>query len=197
MKNQIEVIETDYPVNCPFCDEIIRSDDEDSPCYYDGGRCEHLLFEASDDGFEYRAERFNQHMAIEPAKDALTDDFEPVDEEYGIDGFTNKVTIPGSIKYAIYEGLGGSLMAARLGDGSLLSNNPQALSWFLQMANDANPAGFIAPSTGGDQLTGVQQRLDEIRTIRKKDATRYFSDEKMQAEFRKLLEAEERLASRQ
>ena len=111
MKNQIEVIETDYPVNCPFCDELIRGYDEDSPCFDEGGRCEHLLFEASDAGFEYRSEKFSRHMGIEPINEELRDEFQPVDEKYGIDGFTNKVTIPSSIKYAIYEGLGGSLGA--------------------------------------------------------------------------------------
>ena len=110
-ENQIVVIETGYPINCPFCGELIRDDDEDSPCFYEGGRCEHLLFEATDYGFEYRSEIFNLHMGIEAKGESHTDEFYPEDEDYAFDGFTSKVTIPGSIKYAVYEGLGGSLGA--------------------------------------------------------------------------------------
>ena len=100
---RIKKIETDYPIYCPFCSELIRGDEEDGPCFYESGNCEHLLFVATDEGFDVAAERFCKHMNI---------DFEKIDEvaveNSNIDAFTDNVTIPGSIKYAIYEGLGGA-----------------------------------------------------------------------------------------
>lgn len=100
---KIKEIESGDPINCPFCNELIRDDDEQSPCFDKSGRCEHLLFVAVDEGFEFRSNQFNQHMNIEPPRENETDDFFPENEEDGIDGFTNKVTIPGYIKLAIYE----------------------------------------------------------------------------------------------
>jgi len=106
---KIEKIETDYPILCPFCDELIRGDDEDGPCFYESGDCEHLLFVACDEGFEKFSERFCENMNIDPVKRKSLDEL--ANEDSNIDEFTDKVTISGSIKYAIYEGLGGSLGA--------------------------------------------------------------------------------------
>jgi hypothetical protein len=106
---KIEKIETDYPINCPFCDELIRDDDEDGPCFDESGDCEHLLFVATDDGFEEYSERLCENMNVDLEKINSLD--EAVPEDSNIDEFTDGVTIPGSIKYAIYEGLGGSLGA--------------------------------------------------------------------------------------
>lgn len=108
-KEKIKKIETDYPVYCPFCKKLVRSENEDEEYFDEPYICEHLLFSACDDGFEFRSERFNEHMNIEADDDADYDEFIP--EEMNIDEFTDEVTIPGSVKYAIYEGLGGSLGA--------------------------------------------------------------------------------------
>lgn len=108
--SKIKKIETDYPIYCPFCDQIIRDEDEEGEFFYEPNVCPHLLFSACDDGFEFRSERFNEHMNIESKEDDEDfDDFHP--DGINIDAFTDKVTIPGSVKYAIYEGLGDSLGA--------------------------------------------------------------------------------------
>ena len=101
--------EPDYPIYCPFCDELIRGDEEDGPCFYESGECEHLLFVATDCGFEEYTERFCENMNIDLEKITSLDAEVPFGSN--IDEFTDNVTIPGSIKYAIYEGLGGSLGA--------------------------------------------------------------------------------------
>ena len=68
---KIKKIETDYPIYCPFCDELIRGDEEDGPCFYESGECEHLLFVATDCGFEEYTERFCENMNIEILKDVF------------------------------------------------------------------------------------------------------------------------------
>lgn len=108
-KEKIKKTETDYPIDCPFCKQLIRSENEDEEYFYESNICEHTLFVADDAGFEYRSERFNKNMKIESADDEDYDEFIP--EGMNIDEFTDEVTIPGSVKYAIYEGLGGSLGA--------------------------------------------------------------------------------------
>jgi hypothetical protein len=107
--NKINKIETNYPIHCPFCNELIRGDEEDGPCFYESGECDHLLFVATDDGFEESSEMFCENMNIDLEDIGSLDEI--ANEDSNIDEFTDKVTIPGSVKYAIYEGLGGSLGA--------------------------------------------------------------------------------------
>jgi hypothetical protein len=107
--NKIKKLETDYPIYCPFCDELIRGDEEDGPCFYESGECEHLIFVATDCSFEEFTERFCKNMNVDLEKVKSLDD--AANAYSNIDEFTDNVTIPGSIKYAIYEGLGGSLGA--------------------------------------------------------------------------------------
>ena len=105
MKKHIEVIETGYPVNCPFCNELIRDDDEDSPCYEYVGDCPHLIFEANDNGFEQMSVKFMDNMGIPNDANTSLHGFYPKEES--IDEFTSKCTIPGSVKLAVYSGHGG------------------------------------------------------------------------------------------
>jgi len=63
------------------------------------------LFIASDHGFEYRSAEFDQVLGIEGmSEDEVESHFSDMDEDIcGIDGITDKVDIPGSVKYAYYE----------------------------------------------------------------------------------------------
>lgn len=88
------------------------------------------------------------------------------------------------------------LMGARLADGTPLGNNAMALKWLLGIANDVNPAGFIAPGSAKTQAEGVDEEIAEIEKVMRTDRTRYDKDEKMQARYRQLLEAQEKLNTR-
>jgi hypothetical protein len=61
--------------------------------------CEHTLFAASDHGFEHRSELFDKNLGLQGIPD---DDLDL--PEGGIDGLTDQVTVPSSIKIAQYEG---------------------------------------------------------------------------------------------
>ena len=89
--------------------------------------------------------------------------------------------------------LKGLLMGARLSDGTLLGNNPTALKWLASLAQEANPAGFIAPGAGTSQLSVVEDELNGIRKVMRESRHTYDKDEKMQERFRVLLAAQEKL----
>ena len=106
-----------YPIYCPFCNQLVHGnltdEEEDSVEDLEEGIekeekyedweidvCEHTLFIASDHGFEYRSERFNQHMHIDSPKNDWYDDFYP--EGSNFDEFTSNVSLTGAIKYASY-----------------------------------------------------------------------------------------------
>lgn len=88
------------------------------------------------------------------------------------------------------------LLGARLADGTALGDNPLALKWLRQLANEANPAGFIAPSQGGSQIKSVQDEIAEIEKFMREDRAAYNRDPAKQARLRQLYEAEEKLSKR-
>ena len=97
-------------------------------------------------------------------------------------------TFPESVREAV--------KGARLEDGSLLFNNPDILKGFVAVALKDNPAATIAPSSGGDPLKNVEGRIKEIETVMEKDRKSYNKDEKMQAEYRDLIDARIKLSKR-
>lgn len=90
--------------------------------------------------------------------------------------------------------LGDLLMGARLADGTPLGDSPAALRWLAKLANDENPAGFVAPGSGQGQIESIE---NEIKSIEAKMGTsEYIKDEKMQARLRQLYEAQSKLNGR-
>jgi len=96
--NQIQRIESwryDLALHCPFCG--LKIIDPDAASEIIAGTCEHVLFIAHDEGFEYRSNRFDVLMDIE---DIENDHL--VLGENGYDGFTDNVEFKNSIKFALY-----------------------------------------------------------------------------------------------
>lgn len=85
---------------------------------------------------------------------------------------------------------------ARLENGAMLGDSPDFLRWMVKMANDANPAGFVAPGSGTNQAAAVDDEIAEIEKVMREDNPRYIKDEKMQARLRQLYDAQEKLAQR-
>ena len=109
----IKVIEPDpsEPVLCPFCGCMTYPGDKEEDWTFDPETCVcvHTLFVATDEGFEYRSSRFNQHMGLPEDPDSEPEI--PEDNDGGYDGFTSLVSISGSIKYACYTPAPGCLGA--------------------------------------------------------------------------------------
>ncbi len=93
---RVEILTDDYQIHCPFCGSvaITAGDSEDMVEEF----CEHVLFMAHDEGFEYRSQRFDRLMGISGVD---SDDIKAGDK--GIDGYTDKVEIADSIKFALYQ----------------------------------------------------------------------------------------------
>lgn len=86
--------------------------------------------------------------------------------------------------------------AARLPDGTALFNNANILRGFAAIAGELNPAGVVVPAEGGDPMKGVNDEIAEIESFMNKDRKAYNKDEKMQARYRELLGAREKLNAR-
>ena len=97
-RNQIQRVELecyDIPIYCPFCGAVAYEVDPEK--HEKTKPCEHVLFFAHDEGFEFRSERFNKAMNIEGISD---EDIELGD--HGYDGFTDRVVLRDSVKFAAY-----------------------------------------------------------------------------------------------
>lgn len=92
--------------------------------------------------------------------------------------------------------LSGLLIHARLPNGKMFMNEPAAVRWFARLANDANPAGFISPASGGSQVESMQTELDGINKVMSEKPKEYFKNEKMQARWRTLTEAIDKLSAK-
>ena len=83
------------PVHCPFCGiRVMGADPVDETL---ATPCAHTLFIAHDEGFEYRAHRFDENLGI-----AGVDSEAMGKRTEGIDALTDKVSLPDAIKVAAY-----------------------------------------------------------------------------------------------
>jgi hypothetical protein len=89
-----------------------------------------------------------------------------------------------------------SLRGARLPDGRGLMNHPDVVRGFVKMALEINPAGTVVPGNGADPMKNINGRIEEIDKMMREDRKAYDKNEKVQAEYRQLLEAREKLNKR-
>lgn len=89
------------------------------------------------------------------------------------------------------EGIKDKLLSARMADGRAVANDPAFMGWLAQVAREVNPVGTVVPA-GGDQMGAIQTEIDKIKTLMRTDRKAYDKDEKMQARFRELLDAQEK-----
>lgn len=87
------------------------------------------------------------------------------------------------------EALRARLWGGRLADGRPIGDDPEMLEWFASMELEFNPATTFTGKDGANALAGAEQRIKEIEKVMKTDRAAYNKDEKMQEEYRQLLDA--------
>lgn len=87
------------------------------------------------------------------------------------------------------------LLGGRTSDGKIIGNDPDVTRWLISLAQEAYPEATVVES-GASGAKGIDQELEEIRSLRKTDKRKYFS-EPVQARERELLNARERSRERQ
>lgn len=88
------------------------------------------------------------------------------------------------------------VMGGRTNDGKIMGNDPRVMKFFAAMARELNPAGTVVPGDSGSQAKSIDAEIEEIKGVMRTDRARYNKDEKMQARYRDLLSAKEKLAQR-
>lgn len=85
-----------------------------------------------------------------------------------------------------------SFLNARLEDGTQLKSSPEIMKFLLNSSLQMYPH-TTPPPPGGDTMSSIQDELDQIKDVMKTDRKKYNADEKMQARYRELLAAQERM----
>jgi hypothetical protein len=83
-------------------------------------------------------------------------------------------------------------MNSRQADGTPIFNNPGILKAMLRLALIENPSGTVVPGGGGEKT--LNDRIKQIEAMM--GTKKYTSDEKIQQEYRELIEARERVEKR-
>lgn len=86
------------------------------------------------------------------------------------------------------------ILGARLADGSLAGDNPVFLEWLASVANEANPAGFVAPGSGLTQEQSIENEIGEIERLMRENPQAYYADDAKQARLRTLYDAKAKFA---
>ncbi len=106
---RIELSENMATIHCPFCGTKVVDGGEDRTDWL-AEPCVHTLFVGHDEVFEYASEEFKAHIRAiiekieDPEEREEYEDFDETDLVYDVDGLTDRVTLPDSIKFAVYMG---------------------------------------------------------------------------------------------
>ncbi len=98
-----------------------------------------------------------------------------------------------------YPDLYDKLMRGRLSDGTPIGSSKEVLAWILDNEREINPASTIVPAGGGTIIGTVSDRIIEIKALmgnRESDYWKGPKSEGLQAEYRKLTEAQEKIAAK-
>lgn len=119
--------------------------------------------------------------------------------EWGGDFRRNINAVNGYLDTQLDPDTKAALLNARGGDGNALFNNPKVVSFLLNAALEANPAGTVVPGAGASAGKSIDERIADINSMmgnRNSDYWKSPKSESIQAEYRQLLVAKEKLQSK-
>ena len=128
--------------------------------------------------------------------DAQTKGEDMLRQEWGPEFRRNINLIHGLLDGAATPGLKGQLLGGRLADGTPIGSSPAALKMLASLALIQNPAGVVVPGAEANPLKGVDDEITKIEKTMRENRTAYNKDEAMQARYRELLGAREKLKPR-
>ena len=116
--------------------------------------------------------------------------------EWGVEYRRNLNIIHNMLDGTASPGLKDSLLGGRLADGTPIGSSPEALKFLVGLALIQNPAGVVVPGSEANPMKGIDDEMAKIETTMKNDRKAYDKDEKMQARYRELIEAKQKLDTR-
>jgi len=104
-------------------------------------------------------------------------------------------TAPGGTDINNESSLFARLMGGRMADGRIIGNDPDMVRWLSSLVSEINPAATVVES-GDNSGRTIDEEIAAIEKRMKEDRRGYFKDEAMQARYRELLQAREKVRAR-
>lgn len=104
-------------------------------------------------------------------------------------------TAPGGTDINNESSLFARLMGGRTADGRIIGNDPDMVRWLSSLVSEINPAATVVES-GDNSGRTIDEEIAAIERRMKEDRRGYFKDEAMQARYRELLQAREKVRAR-
>lgn len=123
---------------------------------------------------------------------------EELREEWGPEYKAN-VNMVKNLLSSAPEGIAENIMAARLADGTLLGDNPNALRWLSALAREANPIHTVTGASGASGMKSLQDEIGRLEKMMGNKRSEYWtgpSADKNQARYRELVAARDSTNSR-
>ena len=117
-------------------------------------------------------------------------------QEWGPEFRRNINLIHGMLDGSATPQLKDALLGGRLADGTPIGSSPEALKFLVGLALIQNPAGVVVPGAMANPLKGVDDEIGAIEKTMRTNRADYNKDERMQARYRELLGAREKLKPR-
>jgi hypothetical protein len=136
------------------------------------------------------AEQAEQDIDIQQkSEDALR-------QEWGPEFRRNINLIHGMLDATGSQTLKDSLLLGRLADGTPIGSSPEVLKMLAGLALIQNPSGIVVPGAEANPMQGVEDEIGKIEKTMKENRKAYDKDERLQARYRELLDAREKLKPR-
>lgn len=88
------------------------------------------------------------------------------------------------------------LKGARLANGQPLFANLEASKWFINLVREINPASTVVPGAGADAGKSIDAEIKGLEAQMGDKKSAYWKDDKLQARYRELIDARDRMKSR-
>lgn len=127
--------------------------------------------------------------AVRASEDALR-------EDWGTNNYRSNMAAVNNLLSTIPEAARDRFMHGRLADGTPIMGDPAMIKFLHSLSLEINPAASLDIPSGRGTMQGIADRKAEIEKVMSTDRSRYNKDEKMQAEYRDLIEAELKMSKK-
>lgn len=111
--------------------------------------------------------------------------------EWGPDFQSNRNALQ-SLVNQVPEAVRESFQNSRLADGTAMMNSPEILMWLADLSRKTNPAATVVPNSN-NPTQAIGDEIAKIEKLMSSGSNEYWKDERMQARYRDLLDAQERM----
>lgn len=142
---------------------------------------------------QQEAQKQEQYEADVRAKD---ESIRELSAEYGQEFKMNLTSVKNLLASTFGPELGEQIAFARMPDGRPFGSTPEVMRGMVSLARQINPGLGLMPAGTRDVGAGIDEELSAIRQVRINDPGKYYSDQKMLARERELIDAQQRMKAK-